>query len=146
MEADSNRPSSTGTKRVLFLCTGNSCRSHIAEGLLRQMAAGERVSLSAGSHPAGFVHPLAVEVMREIGIDISDHASKSIDNFLPPAGEPPDLVISVCASAEKECPTFPARVKRLHWPFDDPAHAEGERDEVIEVFRRVRDEIRSRLE
>ncbi|MCZ6795844.1 MAG: arsenate reductase ArsC [Planctomycetota bacterium] len=133
-------------KRVLFLCTGNSCRSHLAEGLLRHLGGGDFVALSAGSRPTGEVHPLAVEVMRESRVDISLQRSKSVEEFLPPAGEPPDLVISVCASAEKECPAFPGQVRRLHWPVDDPAHAEGSREEVLAVFRRVRDEIRHRLE
>ena len=133
-------------RRVLFLCTGNSCRSHLAEGLLRKLAGDEYVSLSAGSRPADHVHPLAVEVMQEIGVDISDHNSKSITTFLPPEGEAPDLVISVCSNAEKDCPTFPAPVGRLHWPFDDPAEATGTKEEKLAVFRRVRDKIRARLE
>jgi len=131
--------------RVLFLCTGNSCRSQMAEGLLRHLAADRFESLSAGAKPAGFVHPLAVEVMQELGIDISGQTSKSIHDFLPPNGNPPDLIISVCSSAEKECPQFPGAVERRHWPFDDPAHAAGRRDERLTVFRRVRDEIHTAL-
>lgn len=138
--------SSMTPKRILFLCTGNSCRSHMGEGLLR-MLAGDRVeSLSAGAKPAGYVHPKAIEVMAEIGCDISEQQSKHIDTFLPPAGSPPDLIISVCSSAEKECPLFPGDVERIHWPFDDPAHATGSDEEVLGEFRRVRDEIRTRLE
>ncbi len=133
-------------RRVLFLCTGNSCRSHLAEGLLRHLGGGDFVALSAGSRPTGYVHALAVEVMSEGGVDISNHVSKSIEEFLPPDGEPPDVVISVCASAEKECPAFPGTIERLHWPFDDPAKAEGSGAEKLDVFRRVRDEIRGRLE
>lgn len=116
----------------------------MAEGLLQSM--GGFTALSAGSKPAGYVHPLAVAAMAELDIDISDLTSKSIDRFLPPEGTPPDLIISVCSSAEKECPNFPGAVERWHWPFDDPAHAEGSDEERMLVFRRVRDEIRSRLE
>lgn len=133
--------------RVLFLCTGNSCRSHMGEGLLRHLAGDRYVSLSAGSKPSGYVHPLAIRVMDEIGIDVSGHDSKSIQSFLPPAGEPPDVVVSVCDSAAKECPTFPGKdIERIHVPFDDPAHAEGTEEEKLVVFRRVRDEIRAMIE
>lgn len=136
----------TAPKRILFLCTGNSCRSHMGEGLLRSLG-GDRVeSLSAGAKPAGYVHPKAIEVMAELGIDISEQTSKHIDTFLPPAGTPPDLIISVCSSAEKECPLFPGNVDRLHWPFDDPAHATGTEEEILSEFRRVRDEINTKLE
>jgi len=133
-------------KRVLFLCTGNSCRSHMAEGLLRAWAAGGHESLSAGANPSGYVHPLAIQVMQEIGIDISQQSSKSIREFLPPEGVPPNLIVSVCDSAAEACPLFPGNVERLHWPFDDPAHAEGTEEEKLAFFRRVRDEIRSAIE
>ena len=132
-------------KRVLFLCTGNSCRSQMAEGLLRDLAGDRFVSLSAGAKPAGFVHPLAVAVMREEGIDISSQTSKSINGFLPPEGTPPDLIISVCGNAERECPHFPGHVERWHWPFDDPAHATGTDAERLDEFRRVRDEIKAKI-
>ena len=132
-------------KRVLFLCTGNSCRSQMAEGLLRELAGDRFESLSAGANPAGYVHPMSVQVMQELGIDISSQSSKHINEFLPPQGTPPDLIISVCSSAEKECPLFPGDVQRWHWPFDDPAHATGTDDQKLAEFRRVRDEIRSRL-
>lgn len=135
----------TSNKRVLFLCTGNSCRSQMAEGLLRKIGANRFTALSAGSKPAGYVHPMAVTAMSELGIDISDLVSKSIDLFIPPEGTPPDVIISVCSAAEKECPVFPGPVERLHWPFDDPAHAQGSDEENMAVFRRVRDEIRERL-
>ncbi|MFQ5731322.1 MAG: arsenate reductase ArsC [Planctomycetaceae bacterium] len=131
--------------RVLFLCTGNSCRSQMAEGLLRQMAGERFESLSAGARPAGFVHPLAVEAMRELGIDISRQQSQPIEEFLPPQGTPPDLIVSVCSSADRECPLFPARVERRHWPLDDPAEAEGTDAERLAEFRRVRDEIRAAI-
>lgn len=127
-------------KRVLFLCTGNSCRSQMAEGLLQSID-GPFEALSAGAKPAGYVHPMAVQVMQELGIDISGQSSKHIDEFLPPRGTAPDLIISVCSSAEKECPMFPEDVERLHWPFDDPAHATGTDEEKLAEFRRVRDEI-----
>lgn len=135
-----------GPTRLLFLCTGNSCRSQMAEGLLRRMAGDRYESLSAGAKPSGYVHPLAVEAMRELGIDISEQTSKSIDEFLPPNGTPPDVIVSVCSAAEKECPIFPGDVERMHWPFDDPADAEGSDAEKLPVFRRVRDEISARLQ
>jgi arsenate reductase len=128
--------------RILFLCIKNSCRSQMAEGWLRQLAGDKVTALSAGSKPAGYVHPLAVQEMREVGIDISKQTSKSINGFVPPAGRPPDVVISVCSSAERECPVFPGKVTRLHWPFDDPAHATGDDAQRLQEFRRVRDEIR----
>ncbi|MEW4489136.1 arsenate reductase ArsC [Thalassoglobus sp. JC818] len=132
-------------QRVLFLCTGNSCRSQMAEGLLRELASDRFESLSAGAKPAGYVHPMAVEAMNEFGVDISTQTSKHINEFLPPEGMPPDLIISVCSSAEKECPLFPGDVERWHWPFDDPAYATGSDEEKMQEFRRVRDEIRLRL-
>ena len=124
---------------VLILCTGNSCRSHIAEGFLRA-AAGDLVNVqSAGSKPAGFVHPLAVKAMAEIGIDISGHRSKHLDEFLT---QSVNTVVTVCGKAEQVCPIFPGQLNRHHWPFDDPAHATGSEAEQMEVFRRMRDEIR----
>lgn len=124
---------------VLILCTGNSCRSHLAEGILRA-AAGDRVNVqSAGSKPAGYVHPLATKVMSEIGIDISGHRSKHLDEFL---SQPVETVITVCGNADQVCPMFPGQVNRHHWGFDDPAHATGSEEEKLAVFRRVRDEIR----
>ena len=124
---------------VLILCTGNSCRSHLAEGILRA-AAGDLLEVhSAGSKPAGYVHPLAIVVMREIGLDISNHHSKHLDEF---KNQPIETVITVCGNADAACPTFPGQVNRHHWGFDDPAHAEGTEEEKLAVFRRVRDEIR----
>jgi arsenate reductase len=125
----SNRPT------ILILCTGNSCRSHIAEGILRQ-AAGDIVEVqSAGSKPAGYVHPKAIAVMREIGIDISAISqtfggiswSKQIET-----------VITVCGNADQACPIFPGQVNRYHWGFDDPAKAQGTDEDQLAVFRRVR--------
>jgi arsenate reductase len=124
---------------VLILCTGNSCRSHIAEGILRQSAGVWLNVQSAGSKPSGLVHPLAVRVMAEIGVDISAHRSKSMNEFLDKKVE---TVITVCGNADQACPIFPGQVNRHHWPFDDPAHAEGTEEEKLQFFRRVRDEMR----
>ncbi len=128
---------------VLILCTGNSCRSHLAEGLLRAAAGDLVVVHSAGSKPAGFVHPLAIRAMQEIGIDISGHRSKSMNEFLT---TPIETVITVCGKADQACPIFPGQVNRHHWPFDDPAHATGTEEEQLAVFRRVRNEIRRTLD
>jgi arsenate reductase len=123
---------------ILILCTGNSCRSHLAEGILkRALGDGFRVE-SAGSKPAGYVHPLAIQALAEIGIDISAHQSKHMDRFLDDEVE---TVITVCGNADQACPMFPGQVNRHHWPFDDPAHASGTEAEQFAVFRRVRDEI-----
>lgn len=124
---------------VLILCTGNSCRSHLAEGLLRAASKDRFVVASAGSKPAGYVHPLAIQVMAEIGIDISGHTSKNMNDFL---NQPVETVITVCGNADQACPLFPGQVNRHHWPFEDPAHATGTEAEKLAVFRRVRDEIR----
>jgi arsenate reductase (thioredoxin) len=124
---------------VLILCTGNSCRSHMAEGVLRQ-AGGDFVNVqSAGSRPAGYVHPKAIEVMKEIGIDISGHTSKHMNEFL---GRTVDTVVTVCGNADEACPIFPGHVSRHHWGFDDPAHAKGTEEEIDAEFRRVRDQIK----
>lgn len=124
---------------VLILCTGNSCRSHMAEGILRA-AAGDLLDVqSAGSKPAGYVHPLAIKALAEIGIDISGHHSKHMDEFL---SQDVEIVITVCGNADQACPMFPGQLNRHHWGFDDPAHATGSEDEQMAVFRRVRDEIR----
>jgi arsenate reductase len=128
---------------VLILCTGNSCRSHLAEGVLRA-AAGDSLNVqSAGSQPAGYVHPLAIQVMKEIGIDISTHRSKHMNEFLP---QPVETVITVCGNADQACPLFPGQVNRHHWGFADPAHATGTNEEKLAVFRRVRDEIKMTFE
>ena len=125
---------------ILVLCTGNSCRSHLAEGLLRA-ALGDRFRVaSAGSKPAGYVHPLAIRAMTEAGIDITTHHSKHMDEFL---SQNVETVITVCGNADQACPMFPGQVNRHHWPFEDPAHATGTEDEQLAVFRRVRDEIKA---
>src|ERR1700679_2486292 len=124
---------------VLILCTGNSCRSHLAEGFLRA-AAGDVLDVqSAGSKPAGYVHPMAIKVMQEVGIDISQHTSKHMNQFLDQKIE---TVITVCGNADQACPMFPGQVNRYHWGFDDPTHAAGAEEEILAVFRRVRDQIR----
>jgi arsenate reductase len=128
---------------VLILCTGNSCRSHLAEGVLRAVAGDILNVVSAGSKPAGYVHPLAIRAMAEIGLDISAHRSKHLNEFL---GQNVETVITVCSNADQACPIFPGQVKRHHWPFEDPAHAIGSDEEKLVVFRRVRDEIRARIE
>ena len=131
----------TDKKRVLILCTGNSARSQMAEGLLRRMA-GDRFEVeSAGVDPSR-VRAEAIEAMREIGIDISAHRSKSVDEF---AGQGFDYVITVCDNAREHCPVFTGKTKRIHWSFDDPAKAEGDERARLSVFRRVRDEIENRL-
>ena len=124
---------------VLILCTGNSCRSHLAEGILCAAAGGFLNVQSAGSKPAGYVHPLAIQVMREIGIDISAHHSKHMNDFLQQQVE---TVVTVCGNADQACPMFPGQVNRHHWGFDDPAHATGTDEEKLVVFRRVRDQIK----
>ena len=131
----------SGKKRVLILCTGNSARSQMAEGLLRQLAGDRFETESAGVEP-GHVRPQAIEAMRERGIDISGHRSKSVDEF---SGQEFDYVITVCDNALERCPVFPGRTERIHWSFEDPAAAKGDDNEVLAVFRRVRDEIEGRL-
>lgn len=127
--------------RVMFLCTGNACRSQMAEGLAREVGKGILSPFSAGLMASG-VHPRAVEVMREIGIDISDHRSKEIDFELLHSM---DLLITLCSHAERSCPVTPSSVKRLHWPIEDPVWAEGTEAEIIQEFRRARDEIREKI-
>ncbi len=124
---------------VLILCTGNSCRSHMAEGILRN-AAGDLFEVSsAGSKPAGYVHPKAIAALAEIGIDIAHHTSKHMNDFL---AREVHTVITVCGNADQACPMFPGQVKRYHWGFSDPAHATGTEEEIMAEFRVVRDQIR----
>lgn len=124
---------------ILILCTGNSCRSHLGEGLLRAAAGDLFNVVSAGSKPAGYVHPMAIAAMNEIGIDISAHTSKHMNEFL---NQKVETVITVCGNADQACPIFPGQVNRHHWPFEDPAHATGTDEEKMAMFRRVRNEIR----
>ena len=128
---------------ILILCTGNSCRSHLAEGILRDATKGRVKVVSAGSQPAGHVHPMAVEVMKEIGIDISSQTSKHLNEFLE---QDIHTVITVCGNAASECPVFPGQAHKHHWPFEDPAQAEGNDEGKRATFRRVRDEIRKMFE
>ncbi len=129
--------------RVLFLCTGNSCRSQMAEGWLNALYPQRIEAFSGGSQPSGFVHPRAVEAMAEVGIDISGGRSKSLSEFLDQRF---DYVLTVCDSAAEACPVFPGPAQRVHHDFTDPAKATGADDEVMAVFRRVRDEIKVWLE
>jgi arsenate reductase len=130
---------SAAKSTVLILCTGNSCRSQLAEGILRAAAGDILDVVSAGSKPAGYVHPLAIQAMQEIDIDISAHRSKPMNEFLDRKIE---TVITVCGHADEACPIFPGQVNRHHWPFDDPARATGTDEEILAVYRRVRNEIR----
>ena len=131
-----------GRQRVLFLCTGNSARSQMAEGLLRRMAEDRFDVFSAGTEPAG-LNPLAVKALAEIGIDISHHRSKGAKEYL---GQGFSFLITVCDQANEHCPIFPGVVFRYHWSFEDPARATGTEDQRLAVFRRVRDEIRAQLD
>jgi len=128
--------------RILILCTGNSCRSQMAEGLLRSFDPELEIH-SAGIHPEKEVSPYAIKVMKEIGIDISGHYPKNVDLF---TGGSFDFVITVCDNARESCPLFTGKVgKRLHFGFDDPADAKGTEEEILAVYRRTRDEIRRRF-
>ena len=127
--------------RVLFLCTGNSCRSQMAEGALRELAGDRFKASSAGTTPTR-INPIAVRVMAEIAIDISAQRSKSVVEMM---GEHFDYVVTVCDSARESCPVFPGGATKLHWSFDDPATAQGTEEEHLDVFRQVRDEIVSRI-
>lgn len=128
-------------KRVLILCTGNSARSQMAEGILRNIAGDVFEVESAGIAPS-LVRPEAIEAMGEIGIDITSHRSKSVDEF---SEDEFDYIITVCDNARESCPVFPGRAKRIHWSFDDPAAVDGSHQERLDSFRTVRDEIRGRL-
>jgi len=129
-------------KRVLVLCTGNSCRSQMAEGWVNHLLGSEWVARSAGTAPAARVHPLAVRAMAEVGVDLAGGKPEPVGVYLD---EPWDLVVTVCDAAQEACPTFPRPVSKLHISFFDPAAAEGTDDEKMAAFRRVRDEIHDRL-
>jgi arsenate reductase len=128
-------------KRILFLCTGNSARSQMAEGIFRKEAGDRFEVFSAGTKPSR-VRPEAIAVMNELGIDISGHRSKSVDEF---TSQEFDTVVTVCDNAKESCPVFPGRSRRLHWPFEDPAAVEGSELHRQEAFRRIRDQIRGRI-
>jgi arsenate reductase (thioredoxin) len=129
----------TGKKTsVLFLCTGNSCRSQMAEGFARQMGGGAIEAYSAGTNPVG-VNPRAIQVMKEAGIDLSTHFSKPVEAI---DQERIEVVVTLCGDAAENCPTFPGAVKRIHWPLEDPARAEGSEERIMAVFRATREAIR----
>jgi len=128
-------------KKVLLLCTGNSCRSQMAEGFLRQMAGDQFTVFSAGVKPTE-LNPLAVKVMAEVGIDISSHRSKSVNEFL---GQKFDIIITVCDHARQTCPIFPGQFQQIHWNIEDPANAKGIEKEKLGFFRKIRDEIRLKV-
>ena len=132
----------SGKQRMLFLCTHNSARSQMAEGLLRALAGDRFEAMSAGTE-ATHVRPLAIRAMRELGVDISGQESKTLDRYLR---EPFDYVITVCDDANEACPFFPGAANRLHWSFEDPSRAKGSEEERLAVFRSVRDRIRQRIE
>ena len=129
------------TKKILVLCTGNSARSQMGEGLFRAEGGAAVEVFSAGVKPSS-VRPEAIAVMKEIGIDISGHRSKSVDEF---SGQSMDYVVTVCDNARDACPLFPAGTERIHWSLEDPAAVEGGEPERLEAFRRIRDQLRARV-
>jgi arsenate reductase (thioredoxin) len=128
-------------QRVLFLCTHNSARSQMAEGFLRRLA-GDRFEVASAGTEATRVHPLAVQAMAEVGVDLSQHTSKVVDQFL---NQTWDYVITVCDAANEACPVFPNKSNRLHWSFPDPSQATGSEKQRLDIFRTVRDQIKDRL-
>jgi arsenate reductase (thioredoxin) len=129
-------------RRVLFICTHNSARSQMAEGLLRHLGH-ERFEVFSAGTEATFVRPMAIKVMAELGIDISHQRSKTLDRYL---NEPFDEAITVCDTAAEVCPVFPGAARRHHWSFEDPSKATGSESEQLQVYRKVRDEIRAKIE
>ncbi|GAJ15030.1 unnamed protein product [marine sediment metagenome] len=129
-------------KGILFLCTGNSCRSQMAEGFAKKMLPKNMEIFSAGLEPKG-VHPIAVKVMQEIGVDISHQKSKNISEI---SIDKISIVVTLCGDAAERCPVFPGKVKRIHWELEDPAKAQGSQEEIIKIFQKVRDKIRSHIE
>ena len=129
-------------KRVLILCTGNSCRSQMAEVIWNIYSDGGWEAVSAGSRPSGYVHPLALKALEEIELPSSGLESKSSKPF---ENEPFDLVVTVCGNAQADCPVWPGANEVLHWPFEDPADATGSDEEKMECFRKVRDQIKTRI-
>jgi arsenate reductase len=127
--------------KVLILCTGNSARSQMAEGIFRQLLGDRFEVFSAGTHPS-YVRPEAIQAMREIGVDISSHRSKSVGEFL---GQSFRYVITVCDNARESCPVFPGPAERIHWSFEDPAAVAGSEEERLAAFRRIRDQIAARI-
>lgn len=129
-------------KKVLFVCTGNSCRSQMAEGILRDIAGNQFEVFSAGSHPSR-VHPMSIAILAEWGIDISHHTSDFIDMYLD---EGIDIVITVCDNANEICPIFPGEVQRIHWSIDDPFHGWGNEEQFKNRYRETRNDIKARIE
>ncbi|HYC59257.1 MAG TPA: arsenate reductase ArsC [Thermoanaerobaculia bacterium] len=130
-------------KRILFLCTGNAARSQMAEGLAREYY-GDRIEVvSAGSRPAGWVHPLAIRALADIGIDASSHTSKSADAFI---NEPFDVVVTVCDSAAQDCPTWPGAKRIEHWPIEDPSYGPDDPATRPDRFAATRDELKRRID
>lgn len=128
-------------KKILVLCTGNSCRSQMAEGLLREFYGDKYEVFSAGVNPTA-VNPNAIKVMGEIGIDISKHTSKSVNEFI---NQNFDIIITVCDNAKESCPIFAGNAERIHWSFFDPAEAKGNDEEILKSFREVRDQIKNKI-
>ena len=128
-------------EKIIFICTGNACRSQIAEGIMRQLSGNKFDVFSAGSHPTA-VHPMSIKVMREIGINISHHTSDPISNFL---SEKINIVITVCDNADKVCPVFPGKVERIHWSVKDPLKNWDSSIEDLVDFRKTRDELTERI-
>ena len=129
-------------KGILFLCTGNSCRSQMAEGFARKMLPKDVKIFSAGIEPKG-IHPMAIKVMQEVGVDISKHRSKNISEI---SLDKIDMVVTLCGDAAENCPVFPCKVERIHWEIENPAKAQGSEKEITQVFRRIRDKIKSYME
>jgi len=129
-------------KKVMFLCTGNTCRSQMAEGFAKQLGKGLIEAHSAGLMPAGVVHPRAIAVMKEAGIDISGQTSKAIDSDLL---RKMDIVVTLCGNAEASCPVTPPEIRRMHWPVDDPVGTAGTEGEIMGAFRKARDEIKGKI-
>lgn len=127
--------------KILVLCTGNSCRSQMAEGYLRRLAGDRFEVTSAGLEPS-VVNPRAIQVMKEDGVDISHHTSKNVEQFI---GQKFDYIITVCDNANEHCPIFPGQAERIHWSFEDPAAAKGTDTEIMDKFRKVRDQIKSQI-
>jgi len=129
-------------KKIMFLCTGNTCRSQMAEGFAKELGKGLIAAHSAGLMPAGVVHPRAIAVMKEAGIDISGQKSKAID---PELLGKMDIIVTLCGNAEASCPMTPPEIRRMHWPIDDPVGAIGTEEEIMQEFRKARDEIKGKI-
>jgi len=129
-------------QKILILCTGNSCRSQMADGYFRHLA-GDRFDVTSAGLEPSVVNPKAIQVMQEDGVDISSHTSKDVEQFI---GQKFDYFITVCDNAKERCPFFPGQAERIHWSFEDPAAAEGTEDEIMAVFRKVRHQIKAKID